>query len=81
MKSLNNDDFKYFDSKFEQIHSRINDIASDVNAVKVEAEARLTEIETEHKLQKHNNASKKKDIFQSLSVLGAYIGIAIVLIL
>ena len=81
MKSLNNDDFKYFDSKFEQIHARINDIAGDVAAVKIEAEARLTEIETEHKIKKESNNSKKKDIFQTMSILGAYVGLALMIII
>ena len=72
MGTLSNDDFKYFDEKFSKIHSRISDIDNDISKIKIEAEARLTAIETQHKLNKENSNTKKKDWFSALSILGAY---------
>ena len=88
MNNLTNDDLKYLDNKFNTIHTRIGDtcddiaqINRDISAIKIEAEKRLTAIETEHKVQRESTDSKKKNIFNILSIAGAYIAIGVMFIL
>ena len=81
MKSLDIDDYKYFDSKFSEVHARIGSVDDVVNAAILKSEERLTVLETTHKVNDSNKSNTTGNIFQSLSLLGAYIGIGILFIL
>lgn len=80
MSGLTVDDYKYFNDKFNEVYARIKTIDSDISKIKIESEKRLTEIETEHNIRKNTKTTNKRDLFQALSVAGAYIAIFVTLI-
>lgn len=81
MTNLDVDDYKYFDVKFNEIYSRITNIDKELDKVKLEAERRLTEIETFHTVVKETKTGKKRDLINTLSIIGAYVTILVMFVI